>query len=265
MIILYFYILLGIIYSSGNVTRTRRFVVTPQNFGNFSYRNTSNDDEIIMLSPDLFSNSSIFLMDILDMISYMSINGYKFSFISTTKTGMLTFSQPVKAHIPQILHQTWKTADLRSHSIEAVDCKRKIDEFASDYLYLLWTDEDIAKFIVKYYPMYSSYYYSLNMNIKRSDIARYLIVHQFGGLYLDLDIELKKDVQTVIPSNAEFVSYISREFELKRVPHAKEPFAGNAFFAAIPGSKIIAAMLNHSVEFKRPHVRSVYDVLRHTG
>jgi mannosyltransferase OCH1-like enzyme len=35
------------------------------------------------------------------------------------------------------------------------------------------------------------------MGIKRADVARYLLLLQFGGVYMDLDMELKGPIQPV--------------------------------------------------------------------
>jgi uncharacterized membrane protein YgdD (TMEM256/DUF423 family) len=37
----------------------------------------------------------------------------------------------------------------------------------------------------------------LNLPIKRSDFARYLLLHAFGGVYLDLDMQLKDSLWPV--------------------------------------------------------------------
>ena len=39
---------------------------------------------------------------------------------------------------------------------------------------------------------------AFNVNIKRWDFARYLILLRFGGLYIDLDVELLKDIKEVV-------------------------------------------------------------------
>eukprot|EP01034_Spumella_vulgaris_P026348 gene26348-32915_t len=104
------------------------------------------------------------------------------------------------------------------------------------------------------------------MNIKRADFSRYLILHQYGGLYMDLDIELRRPVSEVIfPNNGsephlQFVSYVSREFELSGAP-----FAGNAFFASVANSSIIQDMIAHTMSFQKQSVRAVNDVLAHSG
>eukprot|EP00597_Dinobryon_sp_UTEXLB2267_P009612 CAMPEP_0170088068 /NCGR_PEP_ID=MMETSP0019_2-20121128/22403_1 /TAXON_ID=98059 /ORGANISM="Dinobryon sp., Strain UTEXLB2267" /LENGTH=227 /DNA_ID=CAMNT_0010306063 /DNA_START=316 /DNA_END=999 /DNA_ORIENTATION=+ len=73
---------------------------------------------------------------------------------------------------------------------------------------------------------YQSLYEGLNLNIKRADLARYLLLLKFGGLYMDLDIQLKSDILPIFSqlenakansshTNASlFITYISKEFEL---------------------------------------------------
>ena len=40
-------------------------------------------------------------------------------------------------------------------------------------------------------------YQALNMNIKRADLARYLLLLHYGGVYMDLDVELRSDISPV--------------------------------------------------------------------
>jgi hypothetical protein len=58
-------------------------------------------------------------------------------------------------------------------------------------MHCLWTDKDILAFIRIKYPQYEFFYLSL-ANIKRADFSRYLIMYSFGGVYLDLDMQLKR-------------------------------------------------------------------------
>ena len=54
---------------------------------------------------------------------------------------------------------------------------------------------DILK--ISYYHKLSEPYKALNMNIKRADVSRYLLLLQFGGVYMDLDMDLKSPIQPV--------------------------------------------------------------------
>jgi hypothetical protein len=117
-------------------------------------------------------------------------------------------------------------------------------------------------FIKQFYPDNFQYYLKLNMNIKRADLARYMILQKLGGFYVDLDVEFKVNVGDLVrvPSIPTFISYRSKEFEKHR-----EPFAGNAFFGCVPSSLIMHAVVRHAMSYSNPLVKDVYGVLRHTG
>jgi len=72
-----------------------------------------------------------------------------------------------------------------------------MNRFAKDFLHILWTDKDLLHFIQHHFPEYLGYYNALSLNIQRSDFARYLLLIQFGGVYLDLDIELRRPLTEV--------------------------------------------------------------------
>ncbi len=67
-----------------------------------------------------------------------------------------------------------------------------------DFLRVLWTDANIATFFQQYHPQHYEWFKSMNMNIKRADIARYFILYTFGGVYLDLDMYLRTSLTEVI-------------------------------------------------------------------
>ena len=69
--------------------------------------------------------------------------------------------------------------------------QKKIIELCKerDYDYMLWTPSNVED-ILKHYPQYRDFYNNLRFNIMRVDILRFLILHLYGGIYLDLDIEI---------------------------------------------------------------------------
>ena len=149
--------------------------------------------------------------------------------------------------IPPVLHTMWKSDSINTHSSDAVFCHRSQLEFAPEFLHVHWTDKNIHYFIDKHYPRFIEYYELLNMNIKRSDLARYLILYTFGGVYLDLDIELKKPLRLLLKNNEPqkpilFFTYQSREFE-----RSKKPFAGNAIFGTVRGGEVLSLVVQHLI------------------
>ena len=57
-----------------------------------------------------------------------------------------------------------------------------------NYEYKYWTDELIEDFILQQYPEALPLYLSYSRNVQRYDMARYLILYHFGGIYADLDL-----------------------------------------------------------------------------
>jgi hypothetical protein len=221
-------------------------------------------------------NNSI-SFDTLGLISLFCLCGFSFRVDSLSKVGYLEASPNDKWNkfpkIPQILHQTWKTRKISEHSNTASESKILIDNFAKDWMYVLWTDNDILQLIDYRYPEYKEFYLGLNMNIKRSDMARYFIVHSFGGLYMDLDVTLRGPAADIIlprlPHQSQsatesyqfpiqFVSYQSREFR-------KSQFLGNAVFAAVPNSTVFLYMYRYAESHHLQNGRTIDQVLKHTG
>ena len=88
--------------------------------------------------------------------------------------------------IPAIIHQTWKTNEL---PVSVVECQKTWLEFHPNYQYRLWTDHDNYELIATDYPWFLEYYTKYPHNIQRADAARYFILHKFGGIYADLDMQ----------------------------------------------------------------------------
>lgn len=58
--------------------------------------------------------------------------------------------------------------------------------------YILMTDEDNRNFCKKHFPDFLPYYDAFEYPIMRADAIRYMHLYIHGGLYIDLDIEVKK-------------------------------------------------------------------------
>lgn len=204
----------------------------------------------------------------LGAVTAMCLAGYDFRVDSGDEQGVFTrrggadaAAATAPCSIPAVVHQTWKTVDIRTHSPDAVECNSALRRHSPDFFHVHWTDFEIMDFIKEFYADQFNYYLRLNMNIKRADIARYLILHKFGGVYFDLDVELKVPLRQLVPPNeASFISYRSKEFEKR-----KDPFAGNAFFACSPASPVVWAVVRHAMGFSNPAVKDGFGVLLHTG
>jgi len=88
--------------------------------------------------------------------------------------------------IPWILHQTYKSRDVPEK------WKAYQDSWLSGsdpWILKFYLDEDLRKVIEDFYPQFLSFYDSFENFIERVDFARYAILHKYGGVYADLDME----------------------------------------------------------------------------
>jgi hypothetical protein len=54
---------------------------------------------------------------------------------------------------------------------------------------VLYKDEEIQAFMMDHYPQYLQLFYQLPSFAWKSDLARYLILYKYGGIYLDVDLK----------------------------------------------------------------------------
>ena len=118
--------------------------------------------------------------------------------------------------IPKIIHQIWYQGEnaipdkLRGYMN---NCK----EINSDYQHYIWDGEMLERFIEDSYPQYVETYKSFPLMIQKIDFAKYLILHNYGGVYVDMDVECIKQVEKMI--------YLFNGKDMLVVPAPKEiPF-----------------------------------------
>ena len=91
--------------------------------------------------------------------------------------------------IPGIIHQTWKDNNIPRKWLASPAQWKK---HHPDWLHVVWTDRDIFDFIDLRHPKFSSVFRSFSYGIQKADAIRYFILHDFGGLYSDLDLVPKR-------------------------------------------------------------------------
>lgn len=67
-----------------------------------------------------------------------------------------------------------------------------------DWDYRLWLDQDLENFLAKDYPDLLELYLSFPTNVQRADLARYLLLHRFGGIYADMDTDCLASLDPLI-------------------------------------------------------------------
>jgi len=140
--------------------------------------------------------------------------------------------------VPKIIHQTWKTKEIPQELLFCVESWKKLNP---EWEYILWTDEAMDSFVKKNFPEMHEVYAAYPHGVFRSDLFRLLVVYQRGGVYVDLDVECIKSLDSL------FEKYI-KEAELtftyeaplqSKVLYGLPPQAHAFFLAAIPGHEIL--------------------------
>lgn len=86
--------------------------------------------------------------------------------------------------IPKIIHQIWLGSEVPESFIELQQSWIQ-HHLGRDWLYKLWTDEDVAQM-----QLYNQQFYDETDNYGvKSDILRWEVLYRFGGVYVDMDFE----------------------------------------------------------------------------
>jgi len=94
--------------------------------------------------------------------------------------------------IPKIIHQTWKNKEIPDMWKDYHNSWKK--HFPEpEYKHILWTDEDNENFIKENYSWFYKVFTGYSKGIQRADAIRYFILYHYGGIYADLDCEVRKN------------------------------------------------------------------------
>lgn len=130
--------------------------------------------------------------------------------------------------IPKIVHQTAKKKNTCSWQKTWVLCHRtwKRDYPEPEYRHEFWSDDRLDKFIRKEYREYYRQWLRLPVPIQRIDIARYLILHKFGGIYADMDFESLRNMYCTLDQG---------KINIVESPYKRNENLHNSLLACEPG------------------------------
>lgn len=63
---------------------------------------------------------------------------------------------------------------------------------------MLWSDDASRNFIAEYYPWFLSTFDGYVYPIQRADVIRYFVLHRYGGVYMDLDIGCRRNMDPLL-------------------------------------------------------------------
>jgi len=136
------------------------------------------------------------------------------------------------------IHQIWyQEGDLKEQwkdkgSEDYFNLQKSYTDFCKSkkWRYTLWRESSILKLVEEHFPQYLEDFKNLDSIIKKVDCARLMILYVYGGLYVDVDSFLKRDLDEFLdlkefdrePYNY-FLWHIKKA---KKITHEYELIAG---------------------------------------
>ena len=119
------------------------------------------------------------------------------------------------ATIPHQIHQiffnvTYKPMPLRFK--QAMDTWKNLNP---SFKYIVWNESLVEQLLSTKYPGHLNTYHSYSHWVQRVDLAKYVILHHYGGILVDVDIECAKTMRDFLgslPTKTGFVTYWTRPF-----------------------------------------------------
>lgn len=140
--------------------------------------------------------------------------------------------------IPKIIHQVYE--DLAGPPSYLKEFASTWKEHNPDWEYRFWNKKDIDTLLEKKFSNIKEIYYSFSYPVQRWDIIRYLILYEYGGLYVDMDYECIEHITPLFNGITCAIGLEPKDHYIRsRVPY----IIGNAFMASIPNHPFIKELL----------------------
>lgn len=100
--------------------------------------------------------------------------------------------------IPKRIFQIWKTWDVKYDNYKYDHLIKNIKKINPEYEHVFFKDNEIDTFLYNNYPDYYKTYLRLPIKIQKLDFFRYVLLYHYGGIYLDLDMDVKTKFDEIL-------------------------------------------------------------------
>ena len=129
--------------------------------------------------------------------------------------------------IPKIIHQIWTGGEeeLRQfqQNLAPTDKRHHFLKWSKtwpalhpEWKYFLWDLQSMRNFVAKNYQPFLDDYDSFDMDIKRTDFFRILILFHVGGVYIDIDFEALQPMDELLSANKFDIYLAEHETDYQR-------------------------------------------------
>lgn len=168
--------------------------------------------------------------------------------------------------IPKIIHQIWIQG--YHHLPDKFKIKHKIlKNYNNDYIVILWDDKKIQQLLKKKYESIYNFYnnvQNLNGFVKiyqsKSDIARLIILKEYGGFYIDIDYYCPLHLDEIYNKNDDLVVVASRYEILDTLPLNYYPMHGSSFIGIKKNHELFDILLKKLIlQTNRDNIGTLFD------
>lgn len=157
---------------------------------------------------------------------------------------------PTPANIPYDVHQIWINLDgsngLPDRYIPMVNSWFT----QSDHHHTIHSHQDLIDLLTEDYPQFLDFYHQATYITEKSDICRYLLMHKYGGVYVDADMVCLK---SLAPLLATLKKPICMCLEPPQHRFWDRVLLGSAFIASEPGLPIWIELVAFMQKYYKPN------------
>jgi len=153
--------------------------------------------------------------------------------------------------IPKIIHQIWIQGydNIPKHLKEMHENCVKIND---DFKFIVWDDDKIKKFLKdNFKPKYLEVYNMMTIPAQKADFARYAILYKYGGIYLDMDMVCRKNLNYFLKHKVFFTTK-------KDLAYHVYPRYLNGIIGAVPNHKLFKIIFKNIFEREKHYDNVTY-------
>ena len=154
--------------------------------------------------------------------------------------------------IPKIIHQSAYSNKNEWHLIWKL-CQPSVLKHFKDFEYKLWDDDSLDNFVKEKYPEFYNEYKKFPGHIFQLDCVRYLLLHYYGGIYIDMDIYCYENFYNELKGEVNLVESIGDELVqnslMASIPN--HPFWIDCFDLTFFRTKTIKLKPNYNTTLKK--------------